>query len=517
MLNFSYFFQHPHRNRFLLFSILFLAIVLRLLYIQNVTADEVMYTTEAMNMLHDAYDIHEIHHGPALRYVFVGIVAFFVVLFGPSHLGVILLPVLFSLGSIVLTYLVIKFLYGEKHAFLAAFLLAIFPLNLKYSTVLEADVLISFLMLVCFSIYLFYKSDWKFFLIGIILGIGLFIKLFIILFLFLLCVELIKTRNMRLFSLLFMGILIGSGPFILFQYIETGDLLYHITKDTALALEYYQAHSEETVTFFTYLFNPFSQYPEPTLLNIYVFLAFLLFCTEMWQKSTSFPFFWLWLFSGYALVEIPTLIPAIQRYLILLEVPLVVLAAAQLKKIKNLFCLFLVLCLLLSFTFWQLEAVAPYFTEPATSYQEQIAEFLKTLPQKDVYIMHNIEVPYLTHYLGYTYNYSGLFGYRGPANYTFYDLHFVSSLHDIKNDTYLILRHDLFVDETDFGDYYKSRNLTLDVIKEAEEEMPLRWHLLYKIYPLSDPSITYYSVWYVVDQKDFVDDNTLLLQLRSGG
>ena len=202
--------------------ILLLAIFLRLLYIQNVAFDEITYITTSMNFLHGEYDPLEISsHHLSLRYVSTLIIAFFIVLFGPTHLGVILIPFFFSIATLIMLYLVVKRLYGEKHALIAAFLFAIFPLNIKYSTVLHGDVIIGFFMMLCFFLYLSHKDWWSYFIIGVIIGVSLFIKFFIMLFFIIRSIELFRTKQLKAIPFLLLCIFLGSFPFILFQYIET--------------------------------------------------------------------------------------------------------------------------------------------------------------------------------------------------------------------------------------------------------------------------------------------------------
>ena len=272
--------------------ILLLAIFLRLLYIQNVAFDEIQYITASMDLLHDAYNPLEMYHSPNLRYALVGIVAFFVTLFGPTHLGVILIPVLCSMGTLILLYFIVKRLYGEKHALLASFLFAIFPLNIKYSTILEADVIIGFFMMLCFFLHVYHKRRWSYFVIGIILGVSLFIKFFIMLFFILLAIELFRTKQLKAMPFLLLGIFLGSFPFIMFQYVETGNPLYHVAQDKILADEYMSNHPEEPISFLEYILNPFSQVPEPSLFNLYVFFILVFFCLEVGQSSSSFFISW---------------------------------------------------------------------------------------------------------------------------------------------------------------------------------------------------------------------------------
>lgn len=314
--------------------------------------------------------------------------------------------------------------------------------------------------------------------------------------------ELIRTKNLKTVFVVLLGILLGSAPFIMFQYAETGDPFYHLSKDKNLAEEY-KKNNPEYPTFLHYLFNPFSQFPEPSLLNVYIFLT-LLFCYLQYKdREREYLIFGIWFLLGYALLELHPLIPPIQRYLLLLEFPIVVLAAAQLSKIKNklLFLLILLACFFL--TFWQLEGFAPYFTESAATYEEYFADVLTVIPKKDTYIMHNNQIPYLTYYLGYTYNYSGLFGYKGSANYTFYDLHDIASLTDLKKDTYIIIYHDLTRGATDFNNYYKDRNQTLGYITFDElTQHAATWDFIYELHDVENPQEIFVSVWYIPPESE---------------
>ena len=139
----------------ILMGILLLAFFLRILYFNKPNIDEIRYVITAKNILAGTYDPTTIFHGPALRYVFMGIVTFFVKFFGPSHYSLVLIPLFSVFGTIVSVYFIGKRCVNTKVGLLAAFLLAIFPLNIINSTLLEADVVISFLMCICFLLYLF--------------------------------------------------------------------------------------------------------------------------------------------------------------------------------------------------------------------------------------------------------------------------------------------------------------------------------------------------------------------------
>ncbi len=327
------------RTTFYLVLLLFFMVALRLLYTAYYPdVDEVLYITAAKNILAGEYHPLDVWHSPMLRYGFVGIVSIFVYLFGATHFGVLWFPLLATIGTFFVIYFTGKKLFNERTALIACFLFSIFPLNVKYATVLEADVVISFLMGICLLLYLYRKMIWSYLLIGLILGVGIFVKFFILLLLPVLCIDLLKQRQIKPIVFMGLGLLIGSVPFLLYQYVEAGDVLYHISLDKELAVEYKDVHLiefTEGFSFTDYMFNPFIKKPEPSLFGIYFYLFLIALFYSLYKREWNNYMLWLWVILGYLVIELHPLIMSIQRYLMIIEIPFILFIASFITKIKG--------------------------------------------------------------------------------------------------------------------------------------------------------------------------------------
>ncbi len=467
------------KENYILMSIILFGILLRILYIQHVDFDEVMYVTGAKNILAGVYDVTHVTWAATLRYVFMLLVTLLVYLFGTNHYGVIVLPFVSTIITIGSVYLIGKKILNKKVGLISTFLVAIFPLNIKYASMLEADVVITALMSLCFVLYLYKKDNWSFLLMGVIFGLGLFIKFFIALIGIVIALELLKKKEFKAMIIIGLGVLLSSFPFIFYNWSNTGDLLYHIHQDQKLADNYREqvvlSGQNQLTTFFPYILNPFSKQPEPSLFNIYFILILIYLYYSIKRKERSHIILWLWFIGGYLLLELPSIIPPVQRYLMIIMIPLVLLLGIWFEKIENKAYLGIVLGALLLISIVQMGAFTVFDNVPRTS-EQRIAILLKTLPTKDVYVTHNNQIGYLTYYLDYAHNYSGLFGYQGPTDHTFYDLHFVNNLSVIRN-AYVVIDYRLIKNGTDIMNYYAMNNVSIEYLKDAT--IPNDWHGVY--------------------------------------
>lgn len=463
--------------------ILFLSIVLRILYYGHVDYDEVTWVTGAKNFLAGNFD-------PLFnssRYVFMFIVAFFVYFFGTSHLAIVPITLLSTIATIIIVYFIGKKLFSRKIGLIAAFLLAILPINIKYSSILESDVTLSLIIGICFLIYL-YKQNWKgTFVIGILLSLGTYIKPFILFFLFFIGIDLLKENQWRRLIILLLGFFIGVMPFLIHHYILTDDYFFYINNFSKGIDEFNQIHNDNEINFFFhYIFNPFSKWPEPSLFNIYYFLIlfYFLYCIKI--KNFQNYFLWLWFIGGYLFLELLPQIPTIQRYLIFTEIPLVLLLAISLSKIYNKFILGTIFICLIFISLFQLGNITVFDNEPRTI-EERITNVLKTFPQKDIYFTHYSSIPYFTYFLGYKHSYAGptnkspgfSFEYRDTTNYSLYDLHFVKNYSDIHN-AYVFLDFRYFKNDQDLFGYYLQNNGTLETLKQ-EDLLPAGWERVIEV------------------------------------
>ena len=152
-------------------------------------------------------------------------------------------------------------------------------------------------------------------------------------------------------------------------------------------------------------------------------------------------------------------------------------------KINKKWVLCFVLLLLLCISILQLGSPTVIDTSPRTS-EQRIALILNELPERDVYITHNNQIAYLTYYLNYQYNYSGLYGYRGATTHSFYDLHFVKDLEELHN-AYVLIDYRMISEGIDYRDYYQQRDGSIEYLRFTSP--PPSWR---GIYGLTDENVT---------------------------
>lgn len=454
--------------------ILILAIFLRIMYLGFAEFDEINYVTGAKHVLAGTYDPNIEFPTTHLRYTLVFFIAGYINIFGYEYPRLVPITLLPAIGSIIIVYLLGRKLRGEKTGLIAAFLLAIFPLNVKYSSFLEADIIVSFFIGLCALLYFYKQNKISFFFIGILIGVSFFIKFFNMLILLVILFHLIITKNLRFLIPLSLGFLIAITPFTIYQTVKTGDPLFHMNALETEIIQYNQMHYDDE-TFTQYIFNFASKQPEPSLFNIFPFLV-LFFLWKYWRQITKQDlFFWFWLVAGYFILELHPNIPAIQRYLIIIEIPLIIISALLLEKIQN--KTYLVLCLLLFFGVSMYQLGEPTINEPSLrNEEERVVHLLQNLPKKDIYITHYRQVASLEYYLDYQHNYSDVFGYHAPAQYTIYDLHYYHNLSEIRN-AYVIIDYRFINESYDFLQYYQQKNVSIEYLITTPP--PSYWHSMY--------------------------------------
>jgi 4-amino-4-deoxy-L-arabinose transferase-like glycosyltransferase len=124
--------------RRLLFGIVLFALLLRILFVQTFFSpdDDVYYIRDAYLLAHGHF-VHNTHW--ALRVGVIAPTALFIRMFGFHDWSVILYPLCLSLLGIVLIYALGASFFNREVGLLAAFLLACFPENIYYSTLVLAD------------------------------------------------------------------------------------------------------------------------------------------------------------------------------------------------------------------------------------------------------------------------------------------------------------------------------------------------------------------------------------------
>ncbi len=215
------------------FTLLLLALILRVIFFHGIApGDPFTYSLSA-------WDIVQGHWNPGYFYeqttrwgVLFPLAACYK-LFGVNEFSSALWPLLTSLGTVVVAYLLALHLKGERAALLAGIIVATFPLEIIYATQPMADCPLSFWLLL--SLYCFVRGDaaeaskrkrWFFFISGIALALAYATKFVAILIApFFLLVLLWRRRIEWHWAWLGLGfLLIFALEFVIFQQITGNGL-----------------------------------------------------------------------------------------------------------------------------------------------------------------------------------------------------------------------------------------------------------------------------------------------------
>ncbi len=495
------------RTYLLLGIILMIGIAFRIIY----SADGVRYVAtefalEAMHMKAGLYDPNILWLHLGIRYVQLYLYYILISLFGVSEKVMFSVPFTASIGSIILIFFIGKKLFSREVGLLAAFLFAIFPLDIFNATNVESDGLMA-LWTGC-ALFLYYvavteEKKWYWFVgIGFLLSLGFFTKIFAVLaFPIIGLYELLVVKNYdinriaRIALFLSIGFFILTGPIFLYQYKATGDLFYNIHVEKGMPhaitvtktwpLNYFQPRESLNLGAFPKLM--FTFIPEKpwkkrlldenySFLHVY-FIVLILALLYYWvnpKKETTFLI--IWIILPFIFIEGYSLIAKVQRYLTILIVPTILLVSAFLSTIyariekenQRKWITFLFIIVFLSITILQLGTQTIFNPldvvneERVHTIEEAMALILKEYPEKDTYVTGYNQLSILNFYFQYSKNSSGPDGYRGPTATSFYDLHFVNNWSDIQ-DAYVIIdtRYDSY--DVDIYGYYNLTNSSLVV------------------------------------------------------
>lgn len=497
-----------HKVLILLLAIVFFGGVLRIIWINPMhSRDETQHALEAMHIAKGVYDPNIIYYNQGVRYTLLLPLAFIFLLFGVSKITFVLFTYSIAIANIFLVYFIGKEFFDERIGLLSAFLLALFPLNIFYSTILEADIIISFysgLAMYCYYLGLKQIKKVYIFIAGLIFGFAIFTKIFILFPLFSLNLyEIFILRDINesfkrgLFLLL--GFILIASPFLFYQYKTTNDFLYnvHVESQGTGAITKFKDNPppdmdphNKSLNFNEginrakmYLSNIFlstKDIEEKPKLNIYFifFLFSVIYC--LIKKINKAIFFILWALPSLFILMFYILYQ--QRYLLVLEIPIIILVAyflLVLKEKTNIGFWFL-LFLIILISFYQLGTTTIFnpklvYKDTRIMHEEELIYlFLKDLPEKDIYITNYEKIPFLNLYFRFSKNYSGVYGFRGPTNTSFYDLHFVRNLSEIR-DSYVVF-YDFTKKNDDPFQYYAQNNGSLQYFRE--QKIPKNWYIL---------------------------------------
>jgi 4-amino-4-deoxy-L-arabinose transferase-like glycosyltransferase len=169
-----------HRVPFWAFGVglFFLALLLRLACFTGLVASDDVHYSGYAQLIADARYTPEYHHR-AIRYGLLFPLALLYRVFGVSEWTTIAVPLIASSVSVVLLALIGKKLFGVRGALIAALLLATFPLQLRYATVLVPEPILACYLLL--AVLLYVRTDdrtplARSVLTGVVLGVAYLTK-----------------------------------------------------------------------------------------------------------------------------------------------------------------------------------------------------------------------------------------------------------------------------------------------------------------------------------------------------
>ncbi|MBI5003360.1 glycosyltransferase family 39 protein [Candidatus Woesearchaeota archaeon] len=500
------------KNQLILISILILAIVLRLLYAaEGVRMIATEFAREAFNIQQGLYDPNLIYFHIGIRYTEVVLYAIVTSLFGISEEVLFSVTFVISLLAIALAYFIGKRMFSEKVGLLAAFLMAILPMEIFNATVVESDPLMAlFTGTALFLYYIAKKKQNKklFFLAGILVALGFFTKIFAVLVIPILIVyEVLNAITKRendlkkivlQFMYMGMGFLLITLPVFVYQYSETGDFFYNIKVEKGImhAITQFETWPEvkwdfpseqNLLAYPRYMIkfipeNPWSKTfdEDSPMLHIYFILFFIILFFYVTKREKETDYLLCWILIPFLFLEGYSFIGKLQRYLTIIFVPLTILLSYLLleqyeRRRENkatkvwviLFFIGMIFITTLQLGLPQFFSADVFEGEHYHSSEELSYLVLKDLPEKDVYVTHYDQIPILSFYFEYTKNFSGPYGYHGPTKTSFYDLNLIKNLNEIE-DAYVIV--DPFYmaqdhENRDVYQYYKMMNGSLEYLK----------------------------------------------------
>ncbi|MBU1203890.1 MAG: glycosyltransferase family 39 protein [Nanoarchaeota archaeon] len=323
--------------------ILLIALLLRIIFFTGFNAsDDYVLLKTADDLNKNKMDFDEIFNPISIRLTLLYPISFLIRLVGINDITISILPLLCSIGTIFLTYLIAKKLFNKKTALLSATLLSFFPLEVLHGSILVAETIGSFLMLL--GIYLFLlDKKMNYFLSGVLIGLAYVTKVTFVFVLPLLLLYLLylKKKIVKEHICLILGFLLILIPELIFFYIKTGNVLFRyelIRNFTSLITP------EKTQLLKEVLFR----YPYITLnpINFQVGLFFYLFYTcvivaiikkikKLYPLIIFAAFFVLYLNFGSTQLTQYIPLPRSIRYFMMVSAPLTLISSYTLTNLKH--------------------------------------------------------------------------------------------------------------------------------------------------------------------------------------
>ena len=351
-----------NKNNYHLLAIILGGIVLRALVFSGYqSGDDAAYIARAFAYSEGDFSPPYSHWGSRLLPVILTAFSFFI--FGVNDFATALFPFVFSIGGILVAYLIGRQVADSKVGLIAAFFMAIFPMDVLFASQLFPY---SFLSCLCsLSLYLFLKGEenerlaW-FFLAGFALGLAYL------------------SRITALYSLLFFGLyaiwhrdlfhrkyMVMAAGFIsvalveaLVGYLQSGDVLLrlHILMDkkhvgpdivqgaqtVAVAVVEKAQSATASSLDIQWILEPFIRPIVEQEIGIYFLLLWPIVIYQLfWGRSRGVRILLLWIVPAFIYISYGTTSPTdysplrrLPRYLSSIIIPCMVLIAYQLSTLK---------------------------------------------------------------------------------------------------------------------------------------------------------------------------------------
>lgn len=386
------------KNTILLLLIILLALAVRLRYYTGpIGSDDTWYYL-------GAYEIHEGTYEPGnnywkTRYGMLLPIAASYELFGTNEFAAALWPMLCSLGAVALCYFLGKLVVNSTTGFVAATLLALYPLDIHYSGLILPDVPLSFLMAASVFAFLHGSHSEKhapalYFLSGVLMAAAYSCRsMAVILLPFFGIYVLLFERKLRpahfLFAAGFLAVLSveslyfvikGLGPLHNFKLNAAAAIAVNSSGECSTSQAYYPLSVFQFRTLA--VFGPY----------FYLFLPALVFAAVKRERGGLIFFTWaavilLILQFGYVSLFPPIPMVKVRKFLCFASVPLVLTAAYALSKLRVWYRWAVVVVLAASSMFLLRGYTYAQNRTPEAwgGYVRQVGAYLEKLPPKTIY------------------------------------------------------------------------------------------------------------------------------------
>lgn len=359
-------------------------------------------------------------------------------IFGINESSTSIYFILLSLGSVFISYLIGKELFNKKVGLIAAFLLAVFPLNIIYATQIGPDIPFQFLS--ALSVLFLIKSEKNqkmvySILCGLLLGILYLFKSTIILllpiFLFFVLINFYKSKikfkkyftKKRAFN--YFLILVGFLIIFNFQLIHFHDLSgqwFYGEKVRAYSLTHDPNSNSNLMWYPNAMFNLqkglFEWIHNLPLFGFFYYFVILSTIYLIYKKDLSsiFLIFWflfLFIFFEYGLQFYCTkimdycLYARHPRFLSIFSIPAILLVSRFFNFDKKNWRRYLsiISILFLTLTSFYYTYQSHIFLRNGMGTVRESAAFIETLPLKNIYIPNSWDISKLNFYFKYNKNY----------------------------------------------------------------------------------------------------------------